>query len=696
MRLKYATVEHTHFYVRPTVEQKLFYVRPTVGETLPTKILPNLVNLYQIKKHEKPTLKNSVVKENISSFNNIDLFSENDYLSLQSINAPDNLVEKNPNHFIKKTTLNATDPNEKNVNEAQFLAKFSKWATDNSITHNAINDLINIIHPAFPFLKKDARSILKTPRNVRKIQLENGNMIYFGLENGLKKKIAEGLKHFNDTILLNINVDGIPLFKSSSTEFWPVLVHSDSFTSPYPFAAAIFCGSGKPSPLKDFLNDFITECLHLFSNGIKYEHKMCHIKINFFSCDAPARSYLKCVLGHSSTIGCERCVIRGSKEEYKTFYPVKSLHALRSDSDFLNNIRSDRHIKEKSPLLALEVGLVSQFVLDPMHLIYLGVMKRLLILYWIEGKRPYKMSKLNFNNISESLRHIKKFIPVDFHRKIRSLDEVKRWKALEYRFFLLYCGPLALKNNIDKKYYEHFLLLHCAIFIFNNEYLIGKYFTTAKDAINDFLRFSPELYDKFFVTYNVHSLSHIHEDVKKFGKLENFSCFMFENFLGKIKKMIRGKALPLEQIHNRLSEFERTFINTNVSKSEYTPILVKHYNNSYFTCKKLKFLKSVNNNLFEIIISISQPNNVVVVKHKIYVIESIVNLNKIYQIVCTPFRYLEDFFTHPIKSSKLGIYFARGKGNQEIFNVKEISYKCFAVPFKNGYYVCPVIHQKNE
>uniref|UniRef100_T1H1I8 Uncharacterized protein n=1 Tax=Megaselia scalaris TaxID=36166 RepID=T1H1I8_MEGSC len=43
-------------------------------------------------------------------------------------------------------------------------------------------------------------------------------------------------------------------------------------------------------------------------------------------------------------------------------------------------------------------------------------------------------------------------------------------------------------------------------------------------------------------------------DVKRFGVLDNFSCFPFENKLGEIKNCLRSGNLPLEQIAKRIGE----------------------------------------------------------------------------------------------------------------------------------------------
>ena len=36
--------------------------------------------------------------------------------------------------------------------------------------------------------------------------------------------------------------------------------------------------------------------------------------------------------------------------------------------------------------------------------------------------------------------------------------------------------------------------------------------------------------------YNVHGLIHIAEDVKRFGPLDSYSAFPFENYLGHLKQ----------------------------------------------------------------------------------------------------------------------------------------------------------------
>ena len=48
--------------------------------------------------------------------------------------------------------------------------------------------------------------------------------------------------------------------------------------------------------------------------------------------------------------------------------------------------------------------------------------------------------------------------------------------------------------------------------------------------------------------YSVHGLIHIAEDVKRFGPLDSYSAFPFENYLGHLKQLLRKPQSPLQQI----------------------------------------------------------------------------------------------------------------------------------------------------
>ena len=90
--------------------------------------------------------------------------------------------------------------------------------------------------------------------------------------------------------------------------------------------------------------------------------------------------------------------------------------------------------------------MVSTFPLNNMHLVLLGVIRRLLII-WTVGNNRYRLDPRSKYEISKYLVSVCDKITVDFGRKPRKSTECRRWKATELRQFLLYTGNIVLKNN---------------------------------------------------------------------------------------------------------------------------------------------------------------------------------------------------------------------------------------------------------
>ena len=131
-------------------------------------------------------------------------------------------------------------------------------------------------------------------------------------------------------------------------------------------------------------------------------------------------------------------------------YPDRTAE-LRTDSQFEEIIDEDHHTGV-SPLKDLGVGLVTSFVLDYMHLVCLGVVRKLIYL-WIKGPLKCRVSAHILSVISQHMTSVRLHIPKTFSRKPRSLFEVAMWKATEFRLFLLYTGPVVLHNNLSQNLY---------------------------------------------------------------------------------------------------------------------------------------------------------------------------------------------------------------------------------------------------
>lgn len=493
--------------------------------------------------------------------------------------------------FSPNKEFDLSDESEDDMN-SEMKSKLQKWVNSYNITQNATTALLKILRPRLTSLPKDSRSLMKTPRTTKLIPLKNGSLHYFGLEETLLTKLKYGISENVEKILIQINIDGLPLFKSTSTELYPILARCIALKDNSPFTVALFCGTGKPDPIEIFLQDFITEVNDLKTRKIMYQNKLYDFDIHFFICDAPARAYLRQTVGHNAKHGCEKCRIVGSYSNHRINYAQERFVAFNKklDSDFTQNHLIHDYIKGKSPLLNMNINLVTQFPLDPMHLLFLGVIKRILLNYYFNSSSHVKLSQKIKNEIEANICEIQGFITSDFPRKSRTFKELHRWKATEFKLFIKYTFPVILYNALNTTHYNLILLLHCAIFILSNDDLINKYLDVADQCLKDFVIKSATIFGNDFVVFNVHNLIHLVDDVRLYGTINDFSCFPFENHMSYLKRKLHSSNKPLQQLHRRIQECDNSTSNNIQNDRELidstSKCEPKNINNKFYDAEK--------------------------------------------------------------------------------------------------------------
>jgi len=263
------------------------------------------------------------------------------------------------------STDSEQEPKEAEV--TSFEDELRQWALEQRLTHRALNGLLPILRKQGHLLPVDCRTLLATPQHNTTEPKCGGQYKYYGLENGICRYLSQ--MESND-VHLSVNIDGIPLFKSSGVQFWPILVKCGHFD---PFIVAMFSGQSKPSPLEEYLKDFVTEYKHLKDNGIVFKDQTYTVNIDALICDAPARAYLKCIKGHTAYESCERCVIRGTRFEGRIVFCEQECTS-RTDDSF-SRVEYSNHQTGISPFIAAGIPCVSSFVLDYMHVVCLGVVR---------------------------------------------------------------------------------------------------------------------------------------------------------------------------------------------------------------------------------------------------------------------------------------------------------------------------------
>ncbi len=101
-----------------------------------------------------------------------------------------------------------------------------------------------------------------------------------------------------------------------------------------------------------------------------------------------------------------------------------------------------------------------------MHLVLLGVLKRLLTIWtgcWGKKHFKHRLSTWEKFQLEQRLRGICLSYPEEFHRITTALKYPKQLKANELRKILLYSGPVISKGILSREKCTHFLYLHLAI-----------------------------------------------------------------------------------------------------------------------------------------------------------------------------------------------------------------------------------------
>jgi hypothetical protein len=421
-----------------------------------------------------------------------------------------------------------------------------------------VNRLLSILRTAgLEYFPKTYTTLMKTDGPKPEIQVyPDGKYVHFGLENQMVDKLNLLETAPNETIKLNVNIDGTPNTNSSGNQFWPVLGSIQIPSIKEPFEIGIFASPSVKPKETGFLNEFVQEAKLLQNNGLSYKDTNIKFMVNLFVCDTPANSFILKTKGHTGFECCRKCIVHGITIKNRRVFPEMD-EDLRTDFDFRHQLYPNHHIGT-SILTELDIDMVKNVPLDYMHLVLLGVMKKLLS-FWVLGVKtgPKKLSADLIVILEQNLAVILMSQPDEFCRRIRSTFQLIFWKATEYRTFLLYCGPIALENVLPPREYQHFLKLHCAIHILlKDERLvyIDKANQFLREFVSEMLLVKNPLYGNQFVGYNFHNLIHLTDEVRNNGHLDKFSTFPFENRLFFLKKRLRSGNLPLEQTINRLRE----------------------------------------------------------------------------------------------------------------------------------------------
>lgn len=444
------------------------------------------------------------------------------------------------------------------------------YATTYKLSQRAVNALllflIDIGHEGLP---KTYQTLFNTPTS--KISFKTvapGQYYHVGLECISKelKKFIDVNAYNSSRVNLRMHIDGISLTSSSTLQAWTILGDIVEFPSLKPFLIGIYVGYAGPKDFDLFLEDLGKDIMIGRTNGfqmtdttkILYKHK-------YTVSDAPARSKITHTMGTAGLKGCPYCEQFGTKlmhlaTQYKSVIgPLRTDASYRNRCDPLHFHVSHREQNKTGALEDAGVNMISEIVPCAMHTFDLGVMKKI-IRFIFEKKGcnlPFskKFTSQEVEFISNTYEALKKFHPMDFTRKPRSLVvNFKLLKAVECRYILLYYGMIIFKDVMPYPMYQHFLFLSMGARLLaepNNE---GW---DMSEMAQQFLEKFVENFTTFYgdqLTYVVHTILHFKQYVELYGPMYSFSAYRYENHLRTIKDFVKKKSDVLLQFRNRISE----------------------------------------------------------------------------------------------------------------------------------------------
>ena len=382
--------------------------------------------------------------------------------------------------------------------------------------------------------------------------------------------------------------------------------------------------------------------------------------------------------------GCLKCTVVGeySHVSHTVIFPDTNC-PLRNDKDFREKKYGNHH-KFDSPLLKLPIDMIEAFpVSDSLHLIDLGIVKRLLV-GWRDGNFGKKVTKW----CSSDIHAVNVFLnscktPTEIHRAVRGLDSLSHWKGSEFRTFFHYLSVAILKKVLKKDAMQHFLTLFCAITICSNK----EYFPLlplAEELLEYFTKHYKDFYGIDYVTSNVHNLTHVVAEVRRFGTLQTYNAYKFENKLFLIKNLLRQGNKPLSQIAKRLKEYEildhEQFIDQTHTNYPYvkksTKNLVLHFNDFILSRRRAdKYFLTIKKEVMEVICIKVEENQI--------------------HIYCKKFDNLVNAFDLPILSSYLNIFksnYTSVLSSEYVCSPCDVKCKLVVTRYESDLYFVPLLH----
>lgn len=243
--------------------------------------------------------------------------------------------------------------------------------------------------------------------------------------------------------------------------------------------------------------------------------------------------------------------------------------------------------------------------------------------------------------------------------------------------------------------YNNFIVLSLASSILISQYYscYENYISYAHDLFKHFIINSQKLYEPEFISHNTHNFLHLSDCVRLFGSLDNFSAFIFENYMQYLKNKIRKSSHVLEQVVRRIVEEKNVRESITESINTPTKYSIEHNKGPLIedcTSPQYKKYETIN---YCIHVS-KEADRFIELKDKTIVeVKNFCCYENFKILLGYEYKRHKDFYTKPCSSALFDIQYIRKVDSSfKMWPITHINKKLVVLIHNNQYVSFPMLH----
>ncbi|KAI8116302.1 hypothetical protein CVS40_11606 [Lucilia cuprina] len=205
---------------------------------------------------------------------------------------------------------------------SSLKTKLKKWFIKYGPSIKCTNSLLEILKSENLDVPKSVGGLIGNKIKCEERTVSPGKYVHVGLQRQLEK-CSKIIKNSDlKEIVIDIGIDGLPLYKSSSMSLWPILGRAVNIKNTDVFIIGCYVGNKKPLNIDSYLHDFVKEFSDLSQTGFIVDNNQIVVKIKAFVCDAPAEAFVYGIKEHMALNGCSKCQQQGKKIDNVLTYSI--------------------------------------------------------------------------------------------------------------------------------------------------------------------------------------------------------------------------------------------------------------------------------------------------------------------------------------------------------------------------------------